>query len=81
VPEPRHTLSDPPPISFGPREPVDAALGHARDLETAVALATHQCAALTADVEATIHEAIARLQAAVADAEARLSAVADRIAR
>lgn len=44
----------------------------AEDLQSAVALATHQCAALAADVEATVQEAISRLQHAVRDAEARL---------
>jgi hypothetical protein len=77
VSDPRHALTTPPPISFAPREPLD---GRARDIETAVALATHQCAALTADIEATISEAISRLQAAVADAEARLLAVAEQLA-
>jgi hypothetical protein len=65
-------LSEPSPISFEPRSPVDAALAGMRDLETAVALTTHQCAALAAGVQATINQAIADLNAAVASAEARL---------
>ena len=72
---PRHTLTDPPPITFAPRTPAD----DARELETALALATHQVAALAAGVEATVNEAIARLERAVADAEARLSAAIDRL--
>lgn len=75
---PRHTLTDPPPISFAPRSPGDAAVAGARDLETAVALATHQVAALAADVEATVSEAIASLNDAVHAAEARLEAAAAR---
>ena len=72
---PRHTLTEPPPISFGPRTAGD----DARDAETAMALATHQVAALAADVEATVNAAIDRLEKAVADAEARLLAVIDRL--
>ena len=49
-----------------------------RDLETALALATHQCAALAAGMEATIGQAISDLTAAVAEAEARLEAAAAR---
>lgn len=72
---PRHTLTEPPPISFGPRIADD----DARELQTVMALATHQVAALAADVEATVNSAIARLEQAVADAEARLLAVLDRL--
>ena len=74
----RHSLADPPPITFAPRGPADAALAGARDLESAVALATHQVAALTADVAATVSEAVASLNAAVEVAEARLEAAAAR---
>jgi hypothetical protein len=49
-----------------------------RDLETALALATHQCAALAAGVEATIGQAITDLTQAVALAESRLEAAAAR---
>ena len=49
-----------------------------RDLETALALATHQCAALAAGVEATVGQAIADLTAAVASAELRLESAAAR---
>lgn len=61
-----------PHLTFAPRTPAD----DARELETAVALATHQCAALAAGIEATVSEAIARLEQAIdkamADVEARL---------
>lgn len=63
---------------FEPRAPVDAAAAGMRDLETAVALTTHQCAALAADVQATVSQAIADLNVAVASAEARLTAAAQR---
>jgi len=49
-----------------------------RDLETALALATHQCAALAGGVEATIGQAIADLTAAVEAAEQRLEQAAVR---
>ncbi|MFN2536789.1 MAG: hypothetical protein ABR549_01375 [Mycobacteriales bacterium] len=75
MPTPRHTLTDPPAITFAPRTPTD----DARELETALALATHQVAALAAGVEATVSEAIVRLEKAVADAEARLEAAAARL--
>lgn len=61
-----------------PRSPTDAAIAGMRDLETAVALTTHQCAALAADVQATVRQAIADLNEAVASAEARLEAAAQR---
>lgn len=63
---------------FEPTAPSDAALAGMRDLETAVALTTHQCAALAADVQATVSQAIADLNKAVASAEARLEAAAQR---
>ena len=61
-----------------PRSPADAAIASMRDLETAVALTTHQCAALAADVQATVNHAIADLNRAVDAAEARLEAAATR---
>ena len=64
-----------PTITVTPRTPAD----DARELETVIALATHQMAALAAGVEATVNEAIARLEQAVAEAEARLTAVLDRL--
>jgi hypothetical protein len=76
-PAPRHTLTEPAPISFVPRTPAD----DARELETALALAIHQVASLAAGVEAHVSEAIARLERAVADAEARLEAAAERVAK
>jgi hypothetical protein len=57
-------------------EAAEVATAGARDLETALALATHQCAALAAGVEATVGQAIADLSAAVASAEHRLAAAA-----
>jgi hypothetical protein len=63
---------------FEPRSPADAAIAGMRDLETAVALTTHQCAALAADVQATVSQAIADLNKAVASAETRLEAAAQR---
>jgi hypothetical protein len=75
---PPHALSEPPPISFEPPTPVDAALAGMRDLETAVALTTHQCAALAAGVQATVNQAIADLNAAVSSAEERLEAATSR---
>jgi hypothetical protein len=68
---PRHTM-----IPIVPRTPAD----DARELETAVALATHQVAALAAGIEATVSEAIVRLERAVVAAEARLTAAAERLA-
>ncbi len=61
-----------------PRSPADAALAGMRDLETAVALTTHQCAALAAGVQAAVAQAVADLNAAVASAEERLEAAALR---
>lgn len=75
-PAPRRTLTDSSSVSFAPRTPAD----DVRELETALALATHQVAALAAGVEATVSEAIVRLERAVADAEARLAAAAERLA-
>lgn len=63
------------PIEF---EAAEVATAGMRDLETALALATHQCAALAAGVEATIGQALTDLNAAVANAEARLEAAAAR---
>lgn len=65
------------PVSFA-FEAAEVATAGARDLETALALATHQIAALAAGVEATVGQAIADLSAAVANAEARLEAAAER---
>jgi hypothetical protein len=59
---------------FGPA----ATAGAVRDLETALALVTHQCAALVADVEATVRQASAELAAATAEAERRIEAVVQR---
>jgi len=59
-------------------EAAEVATAGMRDLETALALTTHQCAALAAGVEATIGQAITDLTAAVAHAEARLEAAAAR---
>lgn len=61
-----------------PTSPADAAIAGMRDLETAVALTTHQCAALAADVQATVRQAVADLNQAVTCAEARLEAAALR---
>lgn len=71
---PRHALVEPEPLVFGP--PVTA--GAVRDLETALALVTHQCAALVADVEATVRQASAELASATAQAELRIEAVVQR---
>ncbi len=59
------------PASFA-FEAAEVASAGARDLETALALATHQMAALAAGVKATVGQAITELTAAVADAELRL---------
>lgn len=59
-------------------EAAEVATAGMRDLETALALATHQCAALAAGMEATIGQAISDLTEAVAHAEARLEAAAAR---
>lgn len=64
--------------SYGSFEAAEVTTAGMRDLETALALATHQCAALAAGVEATIGQAIADLTAAVANAELRLEAAAAR---
>lgn len=63
------------PFAF---EAAEVATAGMRDLETALALTTHQCAALAAGVEATIGQAITDLTAAVAEAERRLEAAAAR---
>ena len=65
------------PASFA-IEAAEVASAGARDLETALALATHQCAALAAGVEATVSQAISDLSAAVANAERRLEDAAAR---
>ena len=65
------------PASFA-FEAAEVATAGARDLETALALATHQIAALAAGVEATVGQAIADLSAAVANAEQRLEQAAAR---
>lgn len=65
------------PASFA-FEAAEVASAGARDLETALALATHQCAALAAGVEATVSQAIADLGNAVANAERRLEEAAAR---
>jgi hypothetical protein len=65
------------PASFA-IEAAEVATAGARDLETALALATHQIAALAAGVEATVAQAVSDLSAAVADAEARLEQAALR---
>jgi hypothetical protein len=57
-------------------EAAEVASAGARELETALALATHQCAALAAGVEATVSQAMADLSAAVSSAEQRLAAAA-----
>jgi hypothetical protein len=76
-PAPRRTLTDSSSLpAFAPRTPAD----DVRELETALALATHQVAALAAGLEATVSEAIARLEQAVVDAETRLAAAAARLA-
>lgn len=71
---PRHSLPPPEPFVFGPAE------GESRDLETALALATHQFAALAADVDAMVRQAMADLAAAVVDAEQRIEAAVTRAA-
>lgn len=68
-------LSFPATFAF---EAAEVASAGARDLETALALATHQIAALAAGVEATVSQAIADLAAAVANAEQRLEQAAAR---
>jgi hypothetical protein len=65
------------PASFA-IEAAEVASAGARDLETALALATHQCAALAAGVEATVSQAISDLSTAVANAERRLEDAAAR---
>jgi hypothetical protein len=60
-----------------PVEELAAASG-VRDLETAIALTTHQCAALAAGVQAAVAEAVAELNAAVEAAEQRIERAAAR---
>jgi hypothetical protein len=73
------TIPSPTPaLSMEPRLSADLALASVRDLETAVALTTHQCAALAAGVQATVSQAIADLNAAVDCAEQRLERAAAR---
>ncbi len=66
---PRHALLDPPPITFG----IDGS--EARAL---LSVATQECAALAAGVEALVGQAVADLAVAVTEAEARIAAAAQR---
>lgn len=61
-----------------PDPPHPVAEAATRDLETAIALTTHQCAALAAGVQAAVAQAVAELNDAVVAAERRIEQAAAR---